>query len=75
MRGRYYVIDNRIKKSNDDFKVNRQTAAVIYLRTPNNNIAVKEGQEDGKRAIISLSIISAFFLFFTFIVMVINNNV
>lgn len=73
MRGRCYVIDNRIKKSNAAFKVNREPAAVIYLRTPHNYIA-GEGQEDGKRGLISLSVIMACFLFFTYIVMVINRN-
>ncbi|HCT31125.1 MAG TPA: hypothetical protein DIW31_10440 [Bacteroidales bacterium] len=75
MRGRYYVIDNRNKKSNGNFKAAvRETATIIYLRTSNNYTAVKEEQEDPKRAIISVSIIISFLFFYTIIVMVSNYN-
>lgn len=66
MSGRHYVIDNRNKKLNGNFKATvRESAAIIYLRTSNNYTAAKEDQDDGKRAIISVSIIIAFLFFFT----------
>ncbi|WP_229246504.1 hypothetical protein [Desulfosporosinus shakirovi] len=75
MRGRYYVIDNRNKKLNGNFKATvRETADIIYLRTFYDYNAAKEDQDDGKRAIISVSIIIAFLFFYTYIVMVSNYN-
>ncbi|SHH98126.1 hypothetical protein [Desulfosporosinus lacus] len=75
MRGRSYVIDNRNKKLNGNFKAAvRETADIIYLRTSYDYSAAKEDQEDGKRAIISVSIIIAFLFIYTFIVTVSNYN-
>lgn len=72
MRGRYYVIDDRDKNLNGNFKpAVKGTANVIYLK--NQYTAAKEDLEDRKRAIISVSIISTFLVFFTIIVMVSNN--
>ena len=76
MRGRYYVIDNRNKKINENFNSTAKgTAAIYYLRTPNNYTAtVLEAQEDRRRGLISASIIVASLFIYTIIIMVTNYN-
>ncbi|AFQ43271.1 hypothetical protein [Desulfosporosinus meridiei] len=76
MRGRYYVIDNRKKKINENFNpTTKGTAAIYYLRTPNNYTAtVLAAQEDRRRGIISASIIVASLFIYTIIIMVTNYN-
>lgn len=59
MKGRYYE---------------KQADNLYRIKTLNKNCKTNaEDQEDGKRAIISVSIILAFFFFYTIIVMISNN--